>query len=273
MEALRAKNVPVITLNGDLGIEHLHLKIVHALNGNIEKRNSMFERAQIINLTAQEVPFYERSYVYKLSKYGPNSLFNVSNPFKSKEHSLIYRDKIYFFPSAEEKTQYSEEPDVYLRRPAVPLDVHIKPQLAVIGVTNSGKSTLCQRLHEQIGIVHLHMHEIIELFIESDCVVGQKLREFLQSGREIPEDLMVTIVAKRVQMRDCYENGWVIENFPRTREQAEALTARSIVPNFVFVTQVQHHTPYKRTLGDSNDGMNFEADRRTVARRIEQYVS
>lgn len=45
VEALRAKNVPVITLNGDLAIEHLHLKIVHALNGNIEKRNSMFERA------------------------------------------------------------------------------------------------------------------------------------------------------------------------------------------------------------------------------------
>lgn len=45
------------------------------------------------------------------------------------------------------------------------------------------------------------------------------------------------------------------------------------MPNFVFVTQVQHHTPYKRTVGDSKDGMNFEADRRTVARRIEQYVT
>jgi hypothetical protein len=63
----------------------------------------MFERSQIIDLKAQEVKFYENSYLYSLSKYGYKSPFDIYKEDYNRDHALIYRDKLYFFSSQDEK--------------------------------------------------------------------------------------------------------------------------------------------------------------------------
>jgi len=51
---------------------------------------------------------------------------------------------------------------------SIPLDVGIKPRVLVLGLPKSGKSTLCQRIAEHTGAVHLQMDEIIDRYIERD---------------------------------------------------------------------------------------------------------
>ena len=86
-EKVASMNVPVVKINGDLDIERVNLRILDKLHPFIEERNSMFERSQIVDLKPEEVKFYENSYLFSLSKYGYQSLFNISRPDLTKKFS------------------------------------------------------------------------------------------------------------------------------------------------------------------------------------------
>jgi YHS domain-containing protein len=123
---------------------------------------------------------------------------HLENPKKSKEHALVYRDKIYYFSNEEEKKKFMDQPALYVNNESVPLDIHIKPQCFAIGLPRAGKSTLCEKLSEAIGIVHLHIHEIIDELKDSDCILGQRIKDYLGKGLSLDEDLLVQVVAKRI---------------------------------------------------------------------------
>ena len=96
------------------------------------------------------------------------------------------------------------------------------PKVAVLGLPMSGKSCLCQKISELTGAVHLQMDEIIQLYIDNDSNQCEKLRQAMkQEGRGIDDIAMVTLLAKRLKAKDCLANGWVLEDFPRTRSQAQ----------------------------------------------------
>jgi adenylate kinase family enzyme len=62
------------------------------------------------------------------------------------------------------------------------------------------------------------MHEIIERFVENDSNTCERLRSLMkEDGRGIDDQLMVSLLAKRLQAKDCLQNGYIIEDFPRTR--------------------------------------------------------
>jgi adenylate kinase family enzyme len=66
------------------------------------------------------------------------------------------------------------------------------------------------------------MDEIIQRYIENDSSQCEKLRlNMKQEGRGIDDVLMVILLAKRIRSKDCLANGWVLEDFPRTRAQAQ----------------------------------------------------
>jgi len=120
VEKLKEKKVPVVKINGDLPVERVHLRVLSELKSYIEFRNSLFERAQVIDLkpTAakpNENPclVFERSYLYSYSKYGTRSPFDISKPDMNTKYSVLYRDKLYFFASEDEKQQFMMTPDVY----------------------------------------------------------------------------------------------------------------------------------------------------------------
>jgi adenylate kinase family enzyme len=102
--------------------------------------------------------------------------------------------------------------------PTTPLDIPIKPRVAVLGLPKSGKSTVCKMLADKIGLIHLKMSKIIQSFMDIDSVQGEALRKHMKSdGRQLEDDMLVSLLLKRVQMKDCTQNGWVLEDFPKTR--------------------------------------------------------
>jgi predicted GTPase len=95
--------------------------------------------------------------------------------------------------SADEQAKFLGEPSKYTKDvESVPLDVQIKPRVVVLGLPKSGKSTLCNRISEDTGAVHLQMDEIIEQYIGRDCAQCERLRKGMkQEGRGIDDQLMV----------------------------------------------------------------------------------
>lgn len=100
----------------------------------------------------------------------------------------------------------------------MPLDINIKPRVFILGLPKSGKSTLCKQLADKAGLVHLKMSKIISYFIEKDCQQCHNLRNLMKmEGRSIEDDQLINLLLKRIQFKDCQTNGWILEDFPKTR--------------------------------------------------------
>ena len=85
-------------------------------------------------------------------------------------------------------------------------------------------------------------------------------------GRQLEDDTIVSLIIKRVQMADCVSRGWVLEDFPKTRNQAMFLAKRGIVPTNVFYMRQSVEETYKRT--HSTAETKFGSIRPILASRI-----
>ena len=213
---------------------------------------------------------YERSYLYSHSKYGYRSPFNIARPDMNKLFSVLYRDKLYFFANEDEKNLFMMTPDIYWRNPTVPKDVWLKPTWFVFGTPSRGKSTVCQRVSSKTGMVHLKIEDIIPEFIKSDWQLEQQLRDQIKGGRRVSEDLMVEMIFKRVQFSDWVTNGFLLEDFPKTKNKAEMLTSNGIVPDIIFYIDMYSEVCYERVESLSNT--EFMYDPRIFSQRLRMHL-
>ena len=111
--------------------------------------------------------------------------------------------------------KFLAEPSKYAQSNSVPLDVQYSSKTCVLGLQRSGKSTLCKRISQMTGAIHLQLDEIIQKYIDADSVMCEKLRTHMKKeGRQIDDQTLIQLLVKRCQAKDCLKNGWVIENFP-----------------------------------------------------------
>lgn len=130
----------------------------------------------------------------------------------------------------------------------IPLDINYRPKLMVIGLPKSGKSTLCETLRDKLGVVHLRIPDIIDMFIEKDSVQFRNLRKQMKmDGRHIEDDQIISLLLKRVQYKDCQTRGWVLEDFPKTKTQAMFLAKRGLVPTNLIVMRLSADEVYRRS--------------------------
>jgi hypothetical protein len=162
--ALKEKLVFVIDdIKSDMSAEFVHIKLLDRIKENFLHRKDIIERQLAQPLKPEEVKFYELSHIYKHSKFGLNSPLDISNPIKTKKHTVLYRERLYFLSNEEQRLKFLKEPSKYaLNVETVPLDVGIKPKLFIIGYPKSGKSALCRKLQEKTGIVHLKIPQIVD---------------------------------------------------------------------------------------------------------------
>ena len=140
----------------------------------------------------------------------------------------------------------------------------------MLGLPKSGKSTVCKMLSGRIGLIHLKMSKIITYFLNQDSAQGDQLRKHLKyDGRQLEDDMLVSLLIKRVQMKDCWTNGWVLEDFPKTRNQALFLAKRGVVPTNVFYMKQSIEETYKRTHNFAEE--KFGSNRSILATRVKLF--
>jgi adenylate kinase len=98
----------------------------------------------------------------------------------------------------------------------VPLNV------LLLGVQGSGKGTQAKRLASDYGLAHIATGDMLRSAITAGTELGKRVKPILESGELVPDDLMIDLIRERLEQEDT-EDGFILDGFPRTMRQAEAL--------------------------------------------------
>ena len=95
-------------------------------------------------------------------------------------------------------------------------------QVMLLGMPGAGKGTQAERITREFGIPHISTGEMFRKAIANQTPLGMEVKQYLDSGRLVPDDLTIRIVRERLAEADA-ANGFLLDGFPRTLAQAEAL--------------------------------------------------
>lgn len=95
-------------------------------------------------------------------------------------------------------------------------------RIILLGPPGSGKGTQAQLLVQRYGIVQLSTGEMLRAAVAAGTPVGLKAKEIMASGALVPDEVVVGIISDRIDQADA-KNGFILDGFPRTVPQAEAL--------------------------------------------------
>ena len=95
-------------------------------------------------------------------------------------------------------------------------------KLIMLGAPGAGKGTQAKKIAEKYTIPHISTGDIFRANIKNGTELGKKAKTFMDQGLLDPDELVVDLVVDRVNQEDC-KNGYVLDGFPRTIPQAEAL--------------------------------------------------
>jgi adenylate kinase len=96
-------------------------------------------------------------------------------------------------------------------------------RLVLLGRQGSGKGTQCTRLSRHYVVPHISTGDILRAAVRDGTEFGKKAREIMDAGNLVPDDVMVGILDERLDRDDTRTRGFIIDGFPRTVAQAEAL--------------------------------------------------
>jgi adenylate kinase len=95
-------------------------------------------------------------------------------------------------------------------------------RLIFLGPPAAGKGTQARRLAAEHGIPHISTGDILRAAIREGTYLGREAKRYMDRGALVPDDVMIGIVRERLQRADC-SRGFILDGFPRTIPQAEAL--------------------------------------------------
>jgi len=100
----------------------------------------------------------------------------------------------------------------------------ITMKITMLGAPGAGKGTQAKKIATKYGIPHISTGDIFRANIKNGTELGNKAKTFMDQGLLVPDELVVDLVVDRVKQEDC-SKGFVLDGFPRTIPQAEALDA------------------------------------------------
>jgi adenylate kinase len=96
-------------------------------------------------------------------------------------------------------------------------------RLVMLGRQGAGKGTQCVRLSRHYVVPHISTGEMLRAAVRVGTELGRKAAELMAAGELVPDDIMIGIVEERLDADDTTRRGYILDGFPRTVDQAEAL--------------------------------------------------
>jgi adenylate kinase len=97
-------------------------------------------------------------------------------------------------------------------------------RIVFIGPPGAGKGTQAERLVKKYQMAHLSTGDMLRAARDAKTEIGQKAEVFMSSGQLVPDAIIIGIIGERLKTPDC-QKGYLLDGFPRTIAQAEALDA------------------------------------------------
>ena len=96
-------------------------------------------------------------------------------------------------------------------------------KIIMLGAPGAGKATQAKQIADKYSVPHISTGDIFRANIKNGTELGKKAKEYMDQGLLVPDELTCDLVMDRIQQDDC-KNGFILDGFPRTIPQAEALT-------------------------------------------------
>ncbi len=97
-------------------------------------------------------------------------------------------------------------------------------KIVMLGAPGAGKGTQAKQIAAKYGVPHISTGDIFRANIKEGTELGKKAKEYMDKGALVPDELTCDLVMDRISQDDC-KNGFVLDGFPRTIPQAEALSS------------------------------------------------
>ena len=121
-------------------------------------------------------------------------------------------------------------------------------KLILLGAPGAGKGTQAEILSKMLNVPTISTGNILRAAMRNGTPVGLKAKEYVESGKLVPDDVIIGIVKERLAEPDCAE-GYILDGMPRTIPQAEALEANGIEIDWALSIEISDETIIERMSG------------------------
>jgi len=146
--------------------------------------------------------------------------------------------------------------------------------ILLLGPQGSGKGTQARRISAEYGIPHIATGDMLRAAIAEGTPLGQQVKPILEGGELVPDELIIEVIRERLEEPDAAA-GFVLDGFPRTMGQADALDSvlREIGRELtvVFALQVSDEICIERLLKRARDEQRTDDTPDAIRRRLELY--
>ena len=150
-------------------------------------------------------------------------------------------------------------------------------KVVIAGAPASGKGTQCELIVKKFGITHISAGDLLRAAVAQGTEDGLKAKEFMDRGDLVPDEVVVNMVKSRLNEPDC-AGGWLLDGYPRSASQAEALSSYGIEPDLFLLLDVPDEELLERVVGRRLDPVTgqiyhlkfFPPPDETVAKRLTQ---
>lgn len=121
-------------------------------------------------------------------------------------------------------------------------------KLVLLGAPGAGKGTQGEILCEKYNIPTISTGNILRAAMKNGTPVGEQVKAYMDAGQLVPDELIIDIVLERISQPDC-KNGYILDGFPRTIPQAEALEAHHVGIDWAVSLEVPDELIVERMSG------------------------
>ncbi|XP_059461005.1 adenylate kinase, chloroplastic isoform X1 [Corylus avellana] len=122
-------------------------------------------------------------------------------------------------------------------------------KIMISGAPASGKGTQCELITQKYGLVHVSAGDLLRAEIAAGSENGRQAKEFMEKGKLVPDEIVVTMVKERLLQSDSQKNGWLLDGYPRSLSQATALKELGFEPDLFILLEVPEDTLVERVVG------------------------
>ena len=144
-------------------------------------------------------------------------------------------------------------------------------RLVILGRQGSGKGTQCLRLRGSYETIHISTGDMLRAAVEMETELGKKAKIIMDAGDLVPDEIINGIVAERIGMNDVLESGFILDGYPRTSAQAQALEEELFSSGLSLDLAINLEVPVKEVTQRMLDRSRADDTEEAIKRRLEIY--
>ncbi|KAL4450571.1 hypothetical protein ABPG77_000927 [Micractinium sp. CCAP 211/92] len=126
-------------------------------------------------------------------------------------------------------------------------------RVMIAGAPAAGKGTQCAKIVEKYGLVHISVGDLLRAEVAAGTPAGKKAKSFMDNGDLVPNEVVVEMVKNKLAEDDVLQKGWLLDGYPRSGEQAEAIEKEGIRPDVFLLINVPDDLLIDRVVGRRSD--------------------